>query len=324
MRLRGFQIPTFNVDLGSIKLILRDLGHMGCTLARWQMVNPDLNLPLKKEIIHNGTFKNVKAHYIDWYMWELSRIKEAAKELRETYPSMYLVVDNHSPIGGVKPGAIDNRDTHRIFLNESTRHHFNKLWIETVRELGAEPSVLTWGLCNEPAAPQPKTWIRAARKVSKLIRNQETRLGLDHKTISVAIPRGGIGNIRHLRYWRKLQPLWGEIHIYHPANLTFYGVNRHSKENMQRAGFNVMSGALEEYWKPAARWREHTGGQIYVGEIGCSVHASEVYQHAFWTRWLPLLNRHEIPYTIHAFREHSAFSYEDQAIFRYIKDMINE
>lgn len=312
--LKGFQIATYNVDLGTIKQSIRVVAGMGGNCVRYQMVAPDPRYlgewPYQADGIRpEDDFRHWDfAKYEAWWWKQIANVRECLEMIIAERLPVQLVIDCHSPYKGAWGDLIGGKEIHLITLDDDIRRKWEALWLATVKHFifrGLTPAIAGYDLCNEPAAKKERDWQRIAIKLAKKIRQLE-------------------------RYCHE-KPAW--------IFITSTGGHPHRFKEMRRIGVKKVAVQAHFYYsgflsklslkrklRAALRYARKHDMPLYLGEIGCNrQHNGDEYCAEFFKKLLPILhdnknvNRQGGGYTIHALNENEIFNYSGTKAMEVIK-----
>ena len=302
---RGFMSPVpFNITADDI----REMAKWNVNLIRYQMVDGIAHAP-----------ENVEA-YTAWLNKCLAKLDSLMPVLKEN--DIKVIIDMHQTVGGrysqgSRPPQNDaarqvvklsGKGAHRLLCEADMRQAYIDAWKMIATRYKDNPTIFGYDLINEPTVigPTPFHWADVQYDVAKEIRkiDPETPIMFEGNRAASAV----YFNVRPI----PLKNIFYEIHMYHPGDYCFQGVNdkayvaeypkRAVRYTMDRESLRASMGRVIDFQKKY-------GAKIYVGEFTA-------------TRWVPdgggkylddlisLFEEYHWDWTFHAFREWNGFSPE--------------
>lgn len=314
---KGYQIATridaqLVVPLEVIKDSIREAASYGSNCIRYQMVAPDprwLGAMPSYLDFRQWNF----TQYESWWWGEISNIRECCKMIIAEQLDMKIIIDCHSAYKGVVYDEEKKNTIQQFLLDDDYRRVWEGLWLQSIRHLytaGCMKAIAGYGLCNEPAAFKQRQWIKAAKKLTKKIRQFEKYLHAPRKWIFIST---GDGSVHRLKY---LRPIRGfriaiEVHLYCNGD----------KQEMRRC--------VNKKMRYIKRYGRKTNTPIFLGEIGASRFNSDDGAVAeFFGTILPALakakptSRKGGGATIHALNESPQWDYRSSTAMGEIKEWL--
>jgi hypothetical protein len=214
----------YKYDEGSTFQFLAGRGIGYVTIGfRWERLQPELGEPLDQQ--------------------ELAYLKEAVESAE--HAGLHVVLQ---PFNKAAYYRSDGERGTRLLIGPTslTRSYFNDLWIRLSDEFRDDPTVIAYGLMNEPAASvRPETWERTSQEAVTAIRaNGDAKL--------ILVPGARWSKLRewtstHPRAWISdpLDNFRYEAHHYFDHDATGTYVNRYAEDLQaaQAAGYGAVAAA---------------------------------------------------------------------------------
>lgn len=221
-----------------------------------------------------------------------------------------VVFDLHRTPGGVF--RKNNRPHSFIFYEKQYQQQFLNIWEFIAIRYKNNRFVWGYDLLNEPAfwnvvkngcLPLNELYERAV----KIIRKHDRKV-----IIFIEPPFGDPKRMDNIKI-KQSKRIWYSVHMYHPMRITHQRIPGREQFQVfvEYPNKKANIDTLEEYLKDVIAFEEEHNTRIYIGEFSCINHAPGLTSSNYILDCIKLFEKHQWPWTYHAWREWSGWSPEN-------------